>query len=140
MGKLKRIWHNYTLWEDYKNGFYSKGKITDEVRARSEISEFFQNENLFLHTACEVIHNWRYSVEYNLSNIYSNRQAYLGQVSVNYLYGYPAYFTSKVFSEMDKTLKIKANATADTAISFFEEKYYNPLHPKIVRGKNEKLS
>lgn len=140
MSNIKRIWHNFNLWEDYKNGFYSKNKIEDIPKAIIDIEEFFYRDDLFFHTACEVMHNWKYCIEYNLSNSMCNRVAYLGQVSVNYMYGYPSYFTSKCFSELNPLIKNRANKVGLSAVEIFEQRYYNPSHPKIVRIKNEKLS
>ena len=138
--KIKRIWHNYTKWEDWKNGFYSNSKVDDDILANGRIVDLFESDDKFFHSACEVIEKWRNCIDYNLTNTASNRKSYLGQVVANYLWGYPSHYTAKVFSELDKETKKKANDIAELAINMYEEKYYNPNHENIVRGKNEKLS
>lgn len=138
--KIKRIWFNYNEWEDWKGGFYSKAKIKNEIIATRNVLELFKNDDLFFRSACEMLDNWYYCTNYNLTNIATNRKSYIGQSTACYLYGYGSYFTSKVFVTLPKSVQNRANEVAIKIIKIYEEKYYDENHKNIVRGKNEKLS
>ena len=137
---MKRIWYSYDKWEDWKSGLYLNKKPDNEIIARSSLYELFSNQDLFFHSGIKMMHDWKISTDYNLSNTTSNRKSYLGQAIACYLYGYSMSFTAKVFTELDKKDQLESNKTAEKLIRFYEEKIYNENHPNIVRGKNEKLS
>lgn len=137
---MKRIWHNYEKWEDWKNGLYSKSKPADEIIARTKLFELFSNQDLFFHSGIKMIYEWRYSSDYNLSNTTCNRKSYLGQAVACYLYSLPMHFTAKVFTELDKKNQAESNKTAQEIIEYYENNIYDKDHKNIIRGKNEKLS
>lgn len=69
--------------------------------------------DLFEKTAREVIHNWHYTCEHNLTNTGLNRIAYIGQASCFYKYDVREDETRKAWSYLTDEQREKANAVAD---------------------------
>lgn len=78
---MKRIYHNYNLWEDFKNGFYDNCKNElKESKIRSVI-DMFSSEELTYEYMNRVIDEWVYSCEHNFTNDSINKIAYIGQAA-----------------------------------------------------------
>lgn len=131
--KMKRIWKNYNLWEDYKAGMYSNEKQEDLVL---EIVNFFNDEKLFLEACFYILQNWSNCIDHNLSYASSNRQSYLGQAACAYKFNANIKTTTKAWLLLSKEKQDYANSVADLIISIYEKYYY--IEPKEVL--NEKLS
>ena len=114
---MERIFHPYTLWEDFKNGFYEPH---DESKIHLVI-EMFSSEQKTIENMEYVINNWKYSCEHNLTNQSLNRIAWLGQ-SACCVYGkVPSKTTMQAWNLLDDTTQSKANKIAQQVI----EKWFN---------------
>ena len=114
---MERIFHPYTLWEDFKNGFYEphdEGKI-------QLVIEMFLSEQKTLESMEYVINNWKYSCEHNLTNQSLNRIAWLGQ-SACCVYGkVPSKTTMQAWNLLDEQTQNNANKIAQETI----DKWFN---------------
>jgi len=131
--KMKRIWKNYNTWEDYNAGMYSTEK-QDELIPR--IVSFFESRNEFLEVCFDLLIDWKYCLDHNLSYASSNRQSYLGQAACAKKFGANIKTTTKAWFLLSKESQDKANKVADLAIDIYEKYYY--VEPK--GNLNEKLS
>lgn len=80
---MKQIYHHYTKWECYKNGFYaSKHKHLSHEECENIFKNYFKNLNVFEQDINKVFKKWKYSCEQFLTNKNINRVAWLGQACV----------------------------------------------------------
>jgi hypothetical protein len=122
---MKRIYHPYWKWEDYKNGLYDLENYYDEQQTESmtyAAKEILTNSTYFLETALKVISEWHNAAEVNLSNNSRNRQAWIGQASCCYRLKIPEYITKYAWRLMTPEQQQEANRVADLAIKEWEEK------------------
>lgn len=88
---MKRIFHPWNLWEDYRYNFY--GGMTDNFKkdnSRQLYAGLLQDLDRFEAALKVIITEWRYSCEHNLSNVSMNRIAYLGQAACALVYNVPS--------------------------------------------------
>lgn len=79
MLKLKKIYHEWQLWEDYKYGFYDNNN--DKILITNKVIHMFSSEKLTEKYMGRVINEWKYSCEQNLTNESMNKIAYIGQAA-----------------------------------------------------------
>ena len=73
--EIKRIYHNYKLWEDYKNGFYSSCEKSKKQENIDKVIEMFNNYELTSIYMQKVIDEWKYSCEHNFTNYSMNARS-----------------------------------------------------------------
>jgi hypothetical protein len=78
---MKRIYHKWELWEDYKNGFYNNVSKKDKGVLINNVIEMFSCEKLTDKYMNRVINEWVFSCEQNLTNESMNKIAYIGQAA-----------------------------------------------------------
>lgn len=110
---MKRIYHHYERWEDYKNGMYID---SDNEELIIKAIQLLSNQELFLTTAKIMLEQWSNSAEVQLSNPHRNKQAWLGQASCCFLFKVPENLTKEAWRRLDDETRIKANKTADIVI------------------------
>ena len=121
---MKRIYHPYWKWEDYKAGLYDLDNFYNEQQTESmslAAKEILCNSKYFLKTALKVISEWKHAAEVNLTNTSRNRQAWIGQASVCYALKIPEYITKYGWHLMTPEQQTEANRIADIAIKTWEE-------------------
>lgn len=123
MMKIKRIYHEYTLWEDYKNGMYITEQQKNEIDLINEAGKILKNEKLFYKIGIEMVKKWKYSAEQNLSNKNRNRRAWIGQATSSYYAKVPEYLTKYAWRMLLPSDQIKANKVADKIIKNWEKEY-----------------
>ena len=132
---IDRIWHPYTIWEDFLNGLYSKEIITCDLKTVIfKCANLLKNSNEFYNVMQKVIQDWKKATEFNLSNISRNRQAWLGQASCCYMFNAPEYVTKLAWHTLTNDEQKKANDIADKVIYEWERIYYygNGLQTKLI--------
>ena len=120
---MKQIYHPYWKWEDFKNGMWKKISRDEEERLLPLIIEFKSNHNLYGSAMLEVIENWKFACEHNLSDMNINRRAWLGQSACNYKHGWPEYLVREAWNRLTTIQQSLANKMADEAILKWELKY-----------------
>ncbi len=105
---MKRIFHPYNLWEDFTYGFYG-GKEYNQKEAIKLCANLLKDLPRFETALKEIIDNWKYSCEHNLSNEAMNRIAYLGQAAHALVYNVPNSVSMGAYS----TLTLEEQKAAD---------------------------
>jgi len=117
---MKRIYHPYTLWEDYKAGFYGNCS-GDEKKIKSEkVIEMFSSPELTREFMLLVIEKWKYSCEHNLTNESMNKIAYLGQGACCLFGGVPNILTMSVWGSLSQEIRDRSDSIAKSTIKTWE--------------------
>ena len=117
---MKRIYHHYTLWEEYKYGMWKTfhGQELDNFLIIA--IEFTGNHLLYGYWMKEVIRLWEYSCEHNLSDNSINRQAWIGHAACCLALGCPEHVTRLAWHSLSDNQQILANLQATEAIKEWE--------------------
>jgi hypothetical protein len=118
---LIRIFHPYWKWEETK--FNMWGDVKDREKYFKKAIEFTGNHKLYGKFMMKVVKEWKYSCEHNLSNISSNRQAYIGHAACALAFKCPEDIVRLAWHELTDNQRELANKQADKAIKFWEENY-----------------
>ncbi len=120
---MKRIYHRYEVWEDWRAGMWRQSLPADEeavILARAV--EFTGDAKLYGAFMMRVVKSWPFSTEHNLTNTSLNRQAWVGHAAASLAIGAPEYVTRKAWWMLTEQQRRKANRRADSAIRKFEER------------------
>lgn len=118
---MKRIYHPYWVWEDYKAGFYS-------AYSKSELNDL--NESVrFVFSSAEitekwmrcVIEQWNLSCEHNLTNTSMNRVAWLGQAACCFYGGVPSKATMYLWKFLNERTQKRSDRIAIKLIKEWEQ-------------------
>jgi hypothetical protein len=130
---MKQIYHNYLLWEDYKNGMYET-VFDNESELINKSILLLSDKDEFNIKCKEVIDSWVKCTDVNLTNKSINRQSWLGQAVCCYCFGTPEIATRKAWGKLSNETKKQANLIADENIKYYERKHF-----KLHRGLGEPL-
>lgn len=122
--KIKRIYHPYSMWEEYKAGMWraiAPGPERNEYLIKA--IEFTGNAELYGKYMMKVADEWHYSCEHNLSCENMNRQAWIGHAATCLAIGCPEDITREAWHQLTQTQQDEANIKADEAISYWENKH-----------------
>lgn len=116
---MKRIYHPYWLWEDFRNGFYDNisGKKKKELSLK--VIELFNDSKLTRENMMRVIDEWKYSCEHNLSNDSMNKIAYLGQGACCLYAGVPNSITMETWSLLSKERQKESDKIANEVLEIW---------------------
>jgi hypothetical protein len=98
---IKRIYHHYEKWEDFKAGFYDNITGNNKEELILKVIELFNNPALTENYMRKVINEWTFSCEHNLSNISLNRIAYIGQAACCLYASVPCTITMNAWNKID---------------------------------------
>lgn len=132
---MERIFHHYSLWEDFHAGMYDESKDgrAERVAAAAKI---LGTPEICRKAMNKVIKEWQIATEYNLSNAGINRKAWLGQAACSCYAGIhedetreawgfltPSQRTeaNRIAAEIIKGWISKAEATESQQITFFDD-------------------
>jgi len=103
---VSRPWEQ---WEDYKAGLYQPHYTFGDIEnSRQLLSE----PDRFSDAATEMVGEWPNAAIQNLSNMWSGRNAWVGQATCLYVHGSPAAATRDAWSSMTEQAHINANRAA----------------------------
>lgn len=114
--KIKQIYHNYNLWEDYKNGMWKKVSKEDEEGMLQIAIEFMSNHIKWGKAMIDVVDNWNYTCEQNLTDAAIYHKPFIGQCAVCYEFKIPEYITRLVWNKLTDEQQVLANKQAGIAI------------------------
>lgn len=124
---MKRIFHHYEKWEDWKDGLYRQSiEDADELMIRSA-ARVLADPSLLHRSMSSIIIRWPYSAEVNLSNRSRNRQAWLGQAACCFVCGANEDLTKQAWHRLSAAEQDAANAVADCVISRWEREQCQKL-------------
>lgn len=109
---MKRIFHPYWLWEDYKAGFYDNVSGEKKKKYIKKVLEMFNDKKLTKENMLFVVENWKYSCEHNLTNDSLNKIAYIGQSACSVYAGVPCTVTMECWSMLTEEVKERSNKIA----------------------------
>jgi hypothetical protein len=118
MNKLKRVYHHYSKWEDWKDGLYSPREEKTTIKKR--VIRLLASPSLLLLAMRTVVVVWPFSSEVNLSNRSRNRQAWLGQSAACFVCGANEDTTKSAWRSLSLAEQDSANAIADKVIAEWE--------------------
>lgn len=118
---MVRIFHHYLLWEDYKNGMWTRLKPTDESDFIEKAILFTGDYQLYGSYMMKVAEHWPICCEQNLSNLSQNRRAWIGQAASCMAINCPEYITRQAWGCLTQQQQDDANEMADTAIRWWED-------------------
>ena len=120
---MKQIFHNFILWEDYKNGMYACSWTNEEeVLHIQNAVKILSNADLFSSVLINVLNDWKISADVNLSNQSQNRRAWLGWAACSYKYKVPEILTRVACNTLTEQQQITANKVAENFIKKYETK------------------
>jgi hypothetical protein len=120
---LKQIYHHYNKWEDFHAGLYGIAPPETERDLIKMAIKILSNPILCRKAMMEVVRNWPFSCEQNLTNRNRNRRAWLGQAACCFEGGVNEDLTKIAWHKLSKKEQNRANHIADVVIDFWEEQY-----------------
>jgi hypothetical protein len=126
---LKRLFHHYEKWEDFKNGMWRRESKQNETDYLNRAIEFTGDHQLYGSWMLRVIEEWPISCENNLTFMGMNRRAWVGHAAACMAINSPEYITRAAWGRLTKDQQDLANKQADKAIRIWEQKngYVNIL-------------
>ena len=121
---MKQIYHHFSKWEDYKNGFYDSSCKDKDLHITKAIN-LLSDENKFYNIATKLIKEWKYCCEHNLTDNSINRIAYIGQVSCCYFNNTPSFITKEAWWKIDESTRNKANNVAKRVLNEYLNTHLN---------------
>lgn len=122
MPKIKQVFHNHDLWEDYKAGFY--GYDFDDYELKHELSkDLLGSAEHFKEVALQMIEKWPYACEHNLTDPSVNKIAYIGQASCCFNHGAPSELVKKAWWEIPEKNRNEADNVAREVLNIWKEKH-----------------
>jgi hypothetical protein len=115
---IERVFHPYTLWEDYGCGMYGQRAVTEE--ALDEVARVMCDAPAFRAAMERVVREWPFATEHNLSDRSRNRRPWLGRAAVCIATGYPEGVARAMWNEMTPRQQQDANREADEVIAEWE--------------------
>lgn len=119
---IKRIYHPYWLWEDYKHGFYDNVSGEQKKIMINKVIEMFNDEKKTKEMMFFIVDNWQYSCEHNLTNESLNKIAYIGQAACCIFYKIPCTITMESWSKLTEEVKRRSDKIALQAIKRWNNK------------------
>ena len=127
---MERIFHHYSLWEDYHAGMYNESKDNREERVK-EAAKILGTPEICRAAMEKVISEWEKATEYNLSNAEINRKAWLGQAACSCYAGIHEDETREAWGIMTEAQRIEANRIAAAIIKKWLDKRDAETNPQI---------
>lgn len=113
---LRRIWHPYTIWEDYLAGMWRDVTKQEAEALLPRAIEFTGGAALYGSFMQKVIRKWPITCEHNLSDKGQNRRAFIGHAAACLAINSPEYITREAWGHLTQDQQDAANAEADRAI------------------------
>lgn len=117
---MKRIYHPYNLWEDWKAGMFDCSRINENT-IRAAVGLLRSEKGLY-DAMKFVAWNWPFAAAVNLSNHGRNRQAWLGQASCCHKVDANESETKMAWRGLADAERWAANNIADAVIQEWEKR------------------
>lgn len=120
---MKRIYHHYEKWEDWRDGLYAQSLDTADEMVTLRAARLLSDPLLLRIAMNRAVEKWPHSAEQNMSNRNRNRQAWLGQAACCLVCGTPEHLTKAAWHRLSLAEQTEANCIADTIISDWDSNY-----------------
>lgn len=127
---MQRIFHHYSLWEDYHAGMYDESKDGRAERVQ-KAAEILGTPDICRKAMEKVVAEWSYATEYNFSNAEINRKAWLGQAACSCYAGIHEDETREAWGIMTEAQRIEANRIAAEIIKRWLNERERAENPQI---------
>lgn len=127
---MQRIFHHFSLWEDYHAGMYDESKDGRAERVQ-KAAEILGTPDTCRKAMEKVVTEWQKATEYNLSNLEINRKAWLGQAACCCWAGVHEDETREAWGVMTEEQRIEANKIAAEIIKKWQTKREREESPQI---------
>jgi len=118
--RVKRIYHPYTLWEDFHAGMWRKASAEEEAGLLEAAVKFTGDAKLYGSFMVLVSDQWHYACEHNLTDVAMNRRAWIGHAAACMAIGAPEYITRRAWWMLTQEQRDLADSEADNAIRYWE--------------------
>jgi hypothetical protein len=120
---MKRKYHHYLKCEEYLTNMWKQVPVEKREQAVLESRDLMLNIPQFTNAMKNVVDNWPYSCEANLTASVINHQAWLGHAGCAFNHDAPEYLTRLAWSMLNEEQQNLANLAADEAKQYWVEKY-----------------
>lgn len=127
---MQRVFHHYSLWEDYHAGMYAENKDGRSERVQ-EAAKILGTPDICCKAMEKVVAEWKIATEYNLSNLEINRKAWLGQAACCCYAGIHEDETREAWGIMTEAQRVEANRIAAVIIRKWQSKREREEDPQI---------
>lgn len=118
---MKRIFHHYEKWEDWKDGLYRRTLTPAEDTIVSRAARLLRTPVMLKYAMTHCAFQWGHAADVNLSNSSRNRQAWLGQAACCYVVGASESLTKAAWHRLSTAEQDEANKVADYVIALWED-------------------
>jgi|WetSurMetagenome_2_1015567.scaffolds.fasta_scaffold500146_1 hypothetical protein len=114
--RIKRIYHPYWDWEDFKSGMWNKVGKESEIKMLPIAIKFTGNHIEYGRAMKRVIYEWPISCENNLTDNSINQKAWLGHAACSIELQIPEYIIRQAWKLLTDEQRILANLQAELYI------------------------
>lgn len=119
---MRQIFEPYWKWEDFQNGMYDTPSAAESPLLCERAASLLSNSAEFAAACRDVFSRWPVATAVNLTNIGTNRRAWLGQAACSLIHNVPELATRAAWKDLTDDQRCKANQIADEAIREYEAK------------------
>lgn len=99
----------WSSWEDWRAGMYAAD--SDSARS-SESVALLSDPEMFREVATEMLREWPHAAAHNLVNMWSGRNAWIGQAACSYAHGATSTDTRSAWGQLTNEHQRRANEVA----------------------------
>lgn len=128
---FKRVYHNHLKCEEFMTNMWKDVPIDNRENMVILSKELLSDCDKFYDACLEVVANWTYSCEANLTATNNNHQAWFGAAACAINHNCPEYLVRLAWRELTEKQQFEANLMADKAKQVWMEKYRRELCPSL---------
>ena len=117
---MRQIFEPYWKWEDFQNGMYDPPSAADVLALCERSVALLSNPRAFAAACRDVFDKWPVATAVNLTNMSTNRRAWLGQAACSLVHNVPELATRSAWKDLSDEQRCHANQVADEAIREYE--------------------
>lgn len=121
---MKQVFSPYWDWEDFQNGMYESPSLADMPAMIQQSIDILSSQARFAAACSQLMEQWPIASAVNLTNLGTNRRAWLGQAACCFVARVPELATRAAWKELTEDQRRIANHIADEAIREYESKSF----------------
>ena len=120
---MRRVWHPYWLWEDWKAGMWNKLPASERTAMLQRAIEFTGDHELYGQWMLRVVREWPIACEHNLTDHSLNKLAWIGHAATCLAIKCPEDITRSAWGALTDEQQRLANKQAEHALAKWMESY-----------------